>query len=515
MKSHECMTRLWSCAVFLLAAGAALPAPAEGKIPVFAIENSFTSLDPYDTNSTNDQAACKSFYQGLFGFDKDMKLQKVLAESYTASQDGLTYTIKLRKDVQFHDGTPFNAAAVKAVFDRVTDPENKLKRYGLFANIAKTEAVDDHTARFTLKKPFSAFINQLGHPSSGMISPAALAKYGRDIKFHPVGTGPFMFVEWKQPDYMKVEKNPHYWKKGYPKIDGILWKCVPDSNTRTAMIQTGEANYISVPAEHAQNLQQNPKLDVIIGPGISTYYVSINTYAKPYDDVRVRQALNYAVNKEALAKAIFYGHATPLQGPVPANIQYGTNVGSYPFDLAKAKKLLAEAGHPNGFETELWGFNDSSSTKAMQFIQQQLSQVGIKARITPYDGGQRVQMIENIQKPEDAKVRLTWGSWSSSTGEADWGLRPLFSSSAIPPKGMKNFSYYSNPTFDGLLEQALATTDDRKKASIYKQAQEIIFKDAPWVFGVQTQVIFARTKDCKGVFRMPDESLNFDEAEFK
>ncbi len=164
---------------------------------VMAVASTFTTMDPYDANDTLSQAIAKSFYQGLFGFDKDMKLQNVLATSYEASHDAKVYTIHLRQGVKFHDGADFNADAVKAVFDRVTDPNNKLKRYNLFNKIEKTDVIDPYTVKITLKIPFSAFVKVLAHPSAVMISPTALKKYGKDIAFHPVGTGPFEFVEWK------------------------------------------------------------------------------------------------------------------------------------------------------------------------------------------------------------------------------------------------------------------------------------------------------------------------------
>src|SRR5438477_3350066 len=198
-----------SLLVATMALGTIVAVPAfAAKDVVFAVASTFTTTDPYDANDTLSQAMAKSFYEGLFGFDKDMKLIPVLAESYTVSPDGLVYTIKLKRGIKFHDGTDFKADAVKANLDRVTNPENKLKRYGLYNNnIAKTEAVDDSTARITLKMPFSAFINQLAHPSTVMISPTALAKYGnKDIAFNPVGTGPFKFVQCKPPDYLTVAK---------------------------------------------------------------------------------------------------------------------------------------------------------------------------------------------------------------------------------------------------------------------------------------------------------------------
>ena len=238
---------------------------------MFAVASTFTTTDPYDANDTLSQAMAKSFYEGLFGFDKDMKLIPVLAESYEASKDGLVYTIKLRKGIKFHDGTDFKADAVKANFDRVTNPDNKLKRYGLYSNIAKTEVVDDYTARITLKTPFSAFINQLAHPSGVMISPTALKKYGsKDIAFNPVGTGPFKFVEWKATDYLKVAKFDGYWKKGYPKVDTITWKPVVDNNTRAAVMQTGEAHftYPGAATSMAEVLKAKPDLEVVAAPSI-------------------------------------------------------------------------------------------------------------------------------------------------------------------------------------------------------------------------------------------------------
>jgi glutathione transport system substrate-binding protein len=229
----------------------------------------------------------------------------------------------------------------------------------------------------------------------------------------------------------------------------------------------------------------------------------------------VRQALNYAINKDAMVKAIYYGHAVPLAGPVPASIQFGVKLPAYPFDLAKARKLLAEAGYPNGFETELWGANTSTAEKAMQFLQQQFSQVGVRVKITPQEAGQRVEMLENAPKPEEAKVRLNLAGWSSSTGEADWALRPLFATSAFPPHGMYNFAYYSNAKVDNLLNQALGTTRVQDKAAMYKEAQEIITQDAPWVFLTNPMVAFARTRNLTGAYVMPDGSMNFEEAAFK
>src|SRR5215831_12100734 len=291
-------------AVALLALAALVAAPAfAAKDVVFAVASTFTTTDPYDANDTLSQAMAKSFYEGLYGFDKDMKLIPVLAESFDVSKDGLVYTIKLKKGIKFQDGTDFKADAVKVCLDRVTNPENKLKRYGLYNNnIAKVEVVDDYTARITLKTAFSPFINQLAHPSTVMISPAALKQWGnKDIAFHPVGTGPFKFVEWKQTDYLKVAKFDGYWKKGYPKVETITWKPVVDNNSRAALMQTGEAHFTyPVPYEQAEVLKAKPDLEVVAAPSIVLRYLAMNVLQKPLDNPKVREAINYAINKEAL-----------------------------------------------------------------------------------------------------------------------------------------------------------------------------------------------------------------------
>ena len=503
---------LGTLALLAVAAG---PASA-AKDVVFAVASQFTTTDPYDANDTLSQAMAKSFYEGLYGFDKDMKMIPVLAESYTVSKDGLVYTVKLRRGVKFHDGTDFKADAVKANFDRVTNPDNKLKRYGLYNNIGKTEVVDDYTARITLKTPFSAFINQLAHPSGVMISPAALTKYGKDIAANPVGTGPFKFVEWKQTDYLKVAKNENYWQKGLPKVDTILWRPVIDSNARAAVMQTGEAHFTyPLPYEQAEALKTKPELQVIAAPSIILRYLSMNTQQKPFDNPKVRQAIAYAINKDAVAKIAFGGYATPADGVVPEGVEYAVKLGVMPYDIAKAKQLLAEAGYPNGFETELWsGYNHSIAQKLTQVLQQQLQQIGIKSKITLLEAGQRVEKVESWQDSATAPLRLYYIGWSSSTGEADWALRPLLASESWPPK-LFNTAYYKSERVDSDIKNALLTTDKAEKAKLYRDAQETIYKDVPWVPLVTEKLLSANNKKLTGVHTMPDGSFEFSQIDLR
>ncbi len=502
-------------AALALAAAAASPAFAARDV-VAAVASTFTTMDPYDANDTLSQAVVKSFYQGLYGFDRAMKMVPVLAESHEASKDGLTYTIKLKRGIKFHDGTDFNAEAVKVTFDRVTNPENKLKRYNLYKNIAKTEVIDPYTVRFTLKEPFSPFINSLAHPSGVIISPAALQKFGKAIAQNPVGTGPFKFVEWKQSDYLKVEKFAGYWRKGYPKVDTITWRPVVDNNTRAAIMQTGEAHFtFPVPYEQAQVLKGKPGIELTAAPSIVHRYLSMNTLQKPFDNPKVRQAVNYAINKEALAKVAFSGYAIPAEGVLPKGVEYAVKLGPWPYDPAKARALLKEAGYPNGFETTLWSaYNHTTAQKVIQFLQQQLAQVGIKAQVQALEAGQRVEKVESAQDPATAPVRMYYVGWSSSTGEADWAMRPLLASESFPPK-LFNTAYYKNDAVDQDIAKALNTTSAAEKTRLYTDAQQRIWKDAPWAFLVTEQLLSAHAKNLNGLYVMPDASFNFDEIELK
>ena len=444
-----------------------------------------------------------------------MKLVNVLADGYQVSEDGLSYTVKLHPGVKFHDGTDFNAEAVKANLDRASNPDSHLKRYNLFKMIDKTEVIDPLTVKIVLKTPFSAFINNLAHPAAAMISPAALKQYGKQIGFHPVGTGPYQFETWNQTDFVKVKKFAGYWKAGQPKLDSITWRPVVDNNTRAAMLQTGEADFaFPIPYEQAKVLEKNAKLNLVVAPSIQQRYISMNVTQKPFDNPKVRQALNYAINKEALIKVAFAGYAAPAQGPLPPTIDFAARYQPWPYDPAKARELLKEAGYPNGFSITLWSsHNHSTAQKVLQFTQQQLAQVGVKVKVTAMDAGQRAAQVESVGV-KDTGVRMFYTGWSASTGEADWALSPLFASQAAPPKQF-NTAFYSNPQVDKDLSDALATTDRSKKQQLYKDAQDRIWADAPWIFLATERLLSANSKQLSGFYVMPDTSFSFDDADLK
>ena len=473
------------------------PLAHASKDVTFAVAIALETLDPYNTNSTLNQAAGKAYYEGLFEFDKDLKVQKVLATDYAVSEDGLVYTFKLREGVKFHDGTDFNAEAVKINFDRPANPDNRLSRYIQFSVIEKTEVVDPLTIKITLKKPFSAFINARWPTGRHDDLAGRAGQVRQGNRLPPGGHRPFEFVEWKPAEYLKVKKFDGYWKKGYPKVDTLTFRTVTDNNTRAAVVQTGEAQFaFPVPFEQAAVLKKNDKLDVVDHQNsIMTRYLSMNVQQKPFDNPKVREAINYAINKEALAKVAFSGYASVVEGVVPQGVDYAYKTGAWPHDIKKAKALLAEAGYPNGFESTLWSaYNDGTSVKAVQFPAAAAGPgrhqgVGGSAGIRPARAARAAGAEAGGSQGPHVLRRLV-----SSTGEADWGLRPLLTTPAFPPV-LNNVSYYSNKTVDDGVQEALATTDRAKKTEIYKKVQETIWKDAPWAFLVTQNNLYVRSKN--------------------
>jgi glutathione transport system substrate-binding protein len=477
---------------------------------VVGLAANLTGLDPADLNDNISQSAARLMFEGLYMLDEHMKLRPQLAESYDATEDAKEFVFHLRKGVTFHDGTPFNAAAVKFSFDRAGNPENHLKRQSLYVMIDHTDVVDDYTVRVVLKYPFGAFVNDIAHPGALIVSPKSVQQYGKEVTRHPSGTGPYEFISWTA-DTLKMKKNEHYWKPGLPKIDTITYRSVPENGARIAMLQAGEAQFIyPVPPEIINSLQNSATIKVFDEPSIFGRSIALNNMRKPFNDVRVRQALNYAVDKQAFIKVVFNGHADPMDSPMPPSLGFYQKQGSYPYDPAKAKALLAEAGYPNGFESTLTGGSDTLVQRGMQFVQQQLAIVGVKVNVEPLESGVLTAKEFNVQKPEDATIVMLYGGWSSSTGDADWGMRPMLYTKSFPPV-LANLAWYSDPVTDEAIEAGLATVDPNKRAAAYAKAQAQVWKDAPWIFLDIDHNLAAYSKKLHGAFMRPDQQFHLIE----
>lgn len=479
----------------------------EGKKDITIVYNSEpSSMDPHDTNDTIAYSLQKLMLEGLFSFDKDMKVIPVLAESYTANDTATEFTIKLKTGIKFHDGTDFNAEAVKVNLDRLADQTQKLKRNSLFSMIEKNEVVDASTIKVTLKNPFGAFINTLAHPAGMIISPKALAEYGKEVSKHPVGTGAYVFKEWTPGTKFMAVKNAEYWGTE-PQYNSISFKTVKEDGSRVAMLQTGEADFIyPVPSMQIETLQNDKNVKILKNESIIVRYISMNVNKKPFDDVRVRQALNYALDKNAFSQVVFNGNTTPLNSVIAPNTQFYAEQKAYDYNIEKAKQLLTEAGYPNGFSTKIWSNNSSASVKADEFIQQQLAKVGITVEVVPMEAATLSEKVYNAPAGSGGEVELYYGGWSPSTGDADWGIRPLLATESAPPASY-NTAYYSNPEVDQLIQDALHTSDPAARAEAYAKIQEIIWNDAPWVFLSVDDNMAAAGSTITGINLLPDGSL--------
>ena len=252
-------------------------------------------------------------------------------------------------------------------------------------------------------------------------------------------------------------------------------------------------------------------LEVTVSPSIIERYVAFNTKTKPFNDVRVRKALNYAVNKEALAKVAFSGYAVPATGSAPEGVDYAKVYEPWPYDPKKARELLKEAGYPNGFTATLWSlYNHTTAQKVIQFLQQQFAQVGVKVSILAMEAGQRNEYL--LKKPEDAKLNMLYSGWSSSTGELDCALRPLLATSSWAPVA-GNYGFYSSKVLDDSFTKALLTTDRAEKTKLYNAGQDAIWNDAPWIFLINEQNVSAKVKNLKKFYVQPDAGFDYYEAE--
>ena len=254
-------------------------------------------------------------------------------------------------------------------------------------------------------------------------------------------------------------------------------------------------------------LENSATINIFEQPSILERYVALNNMRKPFDDPRVRQALNYAVDKRAFIKVVYSGHADPLDSVTPPLLPFYQKQEAWPYDPAKAKALLAEAGYPNGFETTLTGGASTLIQRGMQFIQQQLAVVGVTVKVEPLEAGVLTAKMFNVQKPEDATIVMQYGAWSSSTGDADWGIRPILYTKSFPPV-LSNLAWYRNPATDKAIEDGLSTTDPVKRSEAYARAQAQAWKDTPWIYLAVEHNLAAYSKELTGAYMRPDQQFD-------
>jgi ABC-type transport system substrate-binding protein len=499
-----------------LAFGPAERVSAQGpKTLVIAIGADQTGLDPQTVENNESGFIMATMYDSIVNYKPGTsEVGPGLAESWTVSPDGKVYTFKLRRNVKFHDGTPMNARTVAEDVDRAINPANpcyvfnrKVDTYDDFTygsvkagNVVKLDVVDDYTLRFTLPKPNAPFLSSIAMVWQGIVSPTATKKFNCDAGQNPVGTGPFKFVEAVRNDHVTVEANPDYWG-GKPKVDRIIFRIIPESATRMLALERNEVQILAdVPPADYERVEKNSALKLYRQPGLTILGVAMSNDLGPFKDKRVRQAMNYAVDKEAINKGLYGGAITSSQGMPPVLWGYNKEIQPYPYDVNKAKDLLKEAGLPNGFSTEMMvyanprGYNPIGGAKLGEAVQGYLAKVGVNIKLTQYEWGAYLQKYRT----------LTWegfaiSGWSGDNGDPDNFLGDLFEWDTANNKARTNNSArHHNPEFDSLLQQGRETSDQGKRAQIYSKANAILRDDAPWIFMNHTTQVRAARANVKG-----------------
>jgi len=518
------MTSKWYGLAPLLAATAlALVSPAAAQTPpnvlIVGQIAEPQSLDPQVSTAVNDFRILVNIYDGLVRYaDGTLEVEPALATDWTISDDGLTYTFNLREGVNFHDGTPFNAEAVKFNFDRMLDEDHPYYDTGPFplsfnfSAVDSVNVIDEHTVEFVLTEPFAPFLSNLAYPTGLIVSPQGVMDNVDDYGRNPSGTGPYRFVEWQSNTRVVVEANPDYWD-GAPALEAVVFRPITDANTRVAeMLSGGIDVMVEVPPDNVSQFEEDSAFEVYEQAGPHVWYVMLNARYGPFADKLVRQAANYAVNKEALVNEVLQGTATVSDSPIaPAfNWAYNENLEPYPYDPDMAGQLLSQAGVDSPevtFYVTEGGSGMLDPVTMGTAIQADLEAVGFDVTIETYEWNTFLGIVNPGLGEDVDMAEMAW-----MTNDPDVLPFLTLRTGAWPEEGGFNSSYYSNEEVDELLEAARVETDIEARGDLYKQMQEIVYEDAPWIFVANWQQNAVTTQAVQGFSLQPSFLLQLHDV---
>src|SRR6056297_3203617 len=461
-----------------------------GGVLVFARSGDSVGLDPARETDGESFYGSTQIFDTLVEFKPGTtEVQPALAKTWDVSDDGLEFTFHLREGVKFHDGTDMNADAVKFSFDRQfveSHPyfdQGPWKYWGYMdmSNIVdRIEAVDDYTVKFYLQKVEAPFLANLAMDFAAIVSPTAVEKYGKEFPSNPVGTGPFTFVSWKKDDSIVLDANKDYWGEG-PYLDRVILRVIPDATARYLALKNGEVDVIDFPsADDLELMEADANIELIQQPGLNVGYIAMNCEKEPFDNKLVRQAMNYAIDRQSIIDAVYGSAGQVAKNPLPPTMwSYNDDIDPYPYDPAKAKELLAEAGYADGFETTLWAMPvarpyNPNARRIAEIVQEDLSELGVEAEIVSYDWG---TYLDRTDTGEHSMAML---GWTGDNGDPDNFLFVLLSIPAAEvPAG--NIAFWKNKEFNDRIVQAKETFDQAERTRLYEEAQEIFHEEAPWV----------------------------------
>jgi ABC-type transport system substrate-binding protein len=510
------------------ATAAATKPPAAGGVLTHAQKDPVASLDPYNPGGTlTSQEIFRHIYDGLVIFDENLQPQPNLAESWTVSTDQTEWTFKLHPGVMFHDGTPLNAASVQYHFNRLIDPKGSSSFKATFGIISEIRTPDDATVVFKTSTPFGPFLNYMAHAAGGIVSKAAVEKYGQDYPVHPVGAGPYKLQEFLPGDRCVLVRFDQYWK-GRPALDGITFKTIPEDGARAAALEAGEADtMIPVAVTSVPELKQRKELVVESKPIITMLYAGFNLSKPPFDDLKVRQALSMAVDRKGIIDGILGGFATIADSPMAKGTFGYAPSPTYDYDPTKAQALLKDAGWTPGsggvvqkngtpMKFTLWTPQDLylKDVAIAQAIQAQLKAVGADVDLKTVESA---NWFTTVQVPvAQAPYDMFMWSLTPSTGDGYQQLDELTFSDPDPtkPPAHWNLTHYKNPHVDELIKTAGSVTDQDQRKAALKEAQGVVMQDAPLIFLLSYNFVLGRKAKVQGVRLLPTRFVDLREASF-
>lgn len=462
----------------------------EEKLLIFGRGGDSVSLDPITVTDGESFKVTKNVFDTLVNFgEQDTEIEAGLASKWEPSEDGLTYTFTLQEGVKFHDDTDFNAEAVVKNFERwaAGDADQFPYYASMFGGFGDDEghviesvtATGDYEVEIKLKRPQAPFLKNLAMSPFGIASPTAFEAAGETFGDNPVGTGPFKFVEWKRNDSVTIEKFDDYWVDGEPKLDKVVFRSIPDNSARLNALLSGEIDLADgITPSDGETIEGNAELQLYERPSMNVGYLGLTVTREPFDDPKVRQAMNHAIDKQAIVDAFFEGRGEVAKNPMPPVISgYNNDIEGYEYDPEKAKELLAEAGLEDGFEMELYAMPVPrpympDGQKVAEAIQSNLAEVGITANIVSFE------WATYLEKAANGEADAFLLGWTGDNGDADNFLYVLLDQDNI---GSNNYTYYENQELHDIFIEAQTEVDENTRNEMYMQAQEIIHEDAPWV----------------------------------
>ncbi|HYE50909.1 MAG TPA: ABC transporter substrate-binding protein [Azospirillaceae bacterium] len=476
---------------------------ARSDVLVYCSEGAPEHFGPGANTTGTSFDAVRPLYNTLAEFQRGtINLGPGLAESWEVSEDGRTYTFHLRRGVKWHsnkDYRPtrdFNADDVLFTFGRqwrkdhpfhnVTGADySYFNSMGMGELLEAIEKVDDHTVRFRLRQPEAPFVANLGMDFAAIQSAEYaefLLKRGTPerIDQDPIGTGPYELVRYQKDAVIRYRAFEHYWA-GKPPTETMVFAITPDAAVRYAKLKAGECHLMPYPnPPDLAVMKKDRDINLLSQEGLNIGYLTMNVLKKPFDDKRVRQAVNHAIDKRAILDNVFQGSGAMAVNPIPPTLwSYNRGVKDYEYDPEKAKRLLAEAGYPNGFETDLWAMPvqrpyNPNARRMAEMMQADLAKVGIRANIVSYEWGEYRKRLYN----GDHMMALF--GWTGDNGDPDNFLYTLLGCEGARPGG-NNLSKWCHQPYEELVQKAKRVTDRRERARLYEEAQAIFKEEAPWM----------------------------------